>query len=167
MPFVSVFLFSLQLQPDAVLILYNFSGQCSGEALITFPSEEIARRAVAERSNHPFYDRQVHLVFCNWPPSPSSLSSSLNLTSHWRVLAFFQKTEHVPVDHRATLNSHWTSPFPTICHLWKPIWHCWPDTPEAAVGVRTSTGEAAEVFKASCGANAIMDVTCSIYVHLL
>ncbi|XP_042272756.1 epithelial splicing regulatory protein 2 isoform X2 [Thunnus albacares] len=54
-----------QLQPDAVLILYNFSGQCSGEALITFPSEEMARRAVAERSNHPFYGQQVHLVFCN------------------------------------------------------------------------------------------------------
>ncbi|XP_039867917.1 epithelial splicing regulatory protein 2 isoform X2 [Simochromis diagramma] len=54
-----------QLQPDAVLILYNFSGQCSGEALITFPSEEIARRAVAERSNHPFYGQQVHLAFCN------------------------------------------------------------------------------------------------------
>nr|XP_046239056.1 epithelial splicing regulatory protein 2 isoform X2 [Scatophagus argus] len=54
-----------QLQPDAVLILYNFSGQCSGEALITFPSEEVARRAVAERSNHPFYGQEVHLVFCN------------------------------------------------------------------------------------------------------
>uniref|UniRef100_A0A3Q0SSZ8 Epithelial splicing regulatory protein 2 n=1 Tax=Amphilophus citrinellus TaxID=61819 RepID=A0A3Q0SSZ8_AMPCI len=54
-----------QLQPDAVLILYNFSGQCSGEALITFPSEEIARRAVAERSNNPFYGQQVHLAFCN------------------------------------------------------------------------------------------------------
>ncbi|KAM7406342.1 hypothetical protein PAMP_000724 [Pampus punctatissimus] len=54
-----------QLQPDAVLILYNFSGQCSGEALLTFPSEEMARRAVAERSNHPFYGQQVHLVFCN------------------------------------------------------------------------------------------------------
>ncbi|XP_044046581.1 epithelial splicing regulatory protein 2 isoform X4 [Siniperca chuatsi] len=54
-----------QLQQDGVLILYNFSGQCSGEALITFPSEEIARRAVTERSNHPFYGQQVHLVFCN------------------------------------------------------------------------------------------------------
>uniref|UniRef100_A0A7N6FH52 RRM domain-containing protein n=1 Tax=Anabas testudineus TaxID=64144 RepID=A0A7N6FH52_ANATE len=54
-----------QIQPDAVLILYNFSGQCSGEALITFPSEEIARQAVAERSNHLFYGQQVHLVFCN------------------------------------------------------------------------------------------------------
>lgn len=61
------FFILLQLQPDAVLILYNFSGQCSGEALITFPSEETARRAVAERSNHPFYGQQVHLVFCNWP----------------------------------------------------------------------------------------------------
>ncbi|XP_068602290.1 epithelial splicing regulatory protein 2 [Brachionichthys hirsutus] len=54
-----------QLQPDAILILYNFSGQCSGEALITFPSEEIARQAVTERSNHPFYGQQVHLAFCN------------------------------------------------------------------------------------------------------
>uniref|UniRef100_A0A8C2X198 Epithelial splicing regulatory protein 2 n=1 Tax=Cyclopterus lumpus TaxID=8103 RepID=A0A8C2X198_CYCLU len=54
-----------QLQPDGVLILYNFSGQCSGEALITFHSEEIARRAVAERSNHSFYGQQVHLVLCN------------------------------------------------------------------------------------------------------
>uniref|UniRef100_A0AAQ4QW31 RRM domain-containing protein n=1 Tax=Gasterosteus aculeatus aculeatus TaxID=481459 RepID=A0AAQ4QW31_GASAC len=54
-----------QLQPDAVLILYNFSGQCSGEALITFHSEEIARRAVAERSTQPFYGQQVHMVLCN------------------------------------------------------------------------------------------------------
>uniref|UniRef100_A0A3Q1BG93 RRM domain-containing protein n=1 Tax=Amphiprion ocellaris TaxID=80972 RepID=A0A3Q1BG93_AMPOC len=54
-----------QLQPDAVLILYNFSGQCSGEALITFPSEEIARQAVAECSSHTFYGQQIHLVFCN------------------------------------------------------------------------------------------------------
>lgn len=60
--FISLF---LQLQPDAILILYNFSGQCSGEALITFPSEEIARQAVAERSNQPFYGQPVHLVFCN------------------------------------------------------------------------------------------------------
>lgn len=66
--FITFSFFSpLQLQPDAVLILYNFSGQCSGEALITFPSEEIARQAVAERSNHPFYGQQVHLAFCNWP----------------------------------------------------------------------------------------------------
>ncbi|AWP01813.1 putative epithelial splicing regulatory protein 2 [Scophthalmus maximus] len=40
-------------------------GQCGGEALVTFPSEEIARRAVAERSNHPFYGQQVHLLLCN------------------------------------------------------------------------------------------------------
>lgn len=59
----------LQLQSDAVLILYNFSGQCSGEALITFPSEEMAKQAVAERSNHTFYGQQVHLVFCNWAPA--------------------------------------------------------------------------------------------------
>ncbi|XP_043962113.1 epithelial splicing regulatory protein 2 isoform X1 [Gambusia affinis] len=54
-----------QLQPDAVLILYNFSGQCSGEALVTFPNEDIARRAVAEHSGHPFYGQPIHLVFCN------------------------------------------------------------------------------------------------------
>ncbi|XP_019747341.1 epithelial splicing regulatory protein 2 isoform X2 [Hippocampus comes] len=54
-----------QLQPDAVLILYNFSGQCSGEALVTFPSEEAACRAVAERSSHVFYGQQIHLAFCN------------------------------------------------------------------------------------------------------
>ncbi|KAM9826056.1 epithelial splicing regulatory protein 2 isoform 1-T2 [Syngnathus typhle] len=54
-----------QLQPDAVLILYNFNGQCSGEALVTFPSEEAACRAVAERSSHVFYGQQVHLAFCN------------------------------------------------------------------------------------------------------
>ncbi|XP_029310284.1 LOW QUALITY PROTEIN: epithelial splicing regulatory protein 2 [Cottoperca gobio] len=54
-----------QLQPDAVLVLYNFSGQCSGEALITFYSEEIARQAIAECSNHPFYGQQVHMVLCN------------------------------------------------------------------------------------------------------
>ncbi|CAF88778.1 unnamed protein product [Tetraodon nigroviridis] len=54
-----------QLQPDAVLILYNFSGQCSGKALVTFPSEEAAKQAVAERSGHPFYGQQVHLAFCN------------------------------------------------------------------------------------------------------
>ncbi|XP_077419265.1 epithelial splicing regulatory protein 2 isoform X3 [Vanacampus margaritifer] len=54
-----------QLPPDAVLILYNFSGQCSGEALVTFPSEEAACRAVAERSSHAFYGQQVHLSFCN------------------------------------------------------------------------------------------------------
>ncbi|XP_077447955.1 epithelial splicing regulatory protein 2 isoform X1 [Stigmatopora argus] len=54
-----------QLQPDAVLILYNFSGQCSGEAFVTFPSEEAARRAVAEHSGHVFYGERLHLTFCN------------------------------------------------------------------------------------------------------
>lgn len=54
-----------KLQPDGVLILYNFSGQCNGEALITFPSEETARRAVLERSSHLFYGQQVHLALCN------------------------------------------------------------------------------------------------------
>ncbi|KAM9409194.1 epithelial splicing regulatory protein 2 isoform 3-T3 [Pholidichthys leucotaenia] len=54
-----------QLQPEAVLILYNFSGQCSGDALITFPSKEIASQAVAERSNASFFGQQIHLTFCN------------------------------------------------------------------------------------------------------
>ncbi|KAM3877490.1 epithelial splicing regulatory protein 2 [Diretmus argenteus] len=54
-----------QLQPDAVLVLYNLSGQCSGDALVTFPSEEVAKHAMAERSNHPFYGQQVHMAFCN------------------------------------------------------------------------------------------------------
>lgn len=54
----------LQLQPDAVLLLYNFSGQRSGEALITFPSEESARRAVAERANHPLSGLPVRLLVC-------------------------------------------------------------------------------------------------------
>ncbi|XP_072321623.1 epithelial splicing regulatory protein 2 isoform X1 [Eucyclogobius newberryi] len=54
-----------QLQPDGVLILYNFSGQCNGEALVTFPSDEAARRAISERSNHLFYGQQVHLALCN------------------------------------------------------------------------------------------------------
>ncbi|XP_029576873.1 epithelial splicing regulatory protein 2-like isoform X3 [Salmo trutta] len=53
-----------QLQPDAVLLLYNFSGQRSGEALITFPSEESARRAVAERANHPLSGLPVRLLVC-------------------------------------------------------------------------------------------------------
>lgn len=61
----------LQLQPDAILILYNLSGQCSGEAFVTFPSEELARQAVAERSSHRFYGQQVHLALCNWPAAPA------------------------------------------------------------------------------------------------
>ncbi|KAI9542591.1 hypothetical protein NQZ68_017601 [Dissostichus eleginoides] len=50
------------LQPDAVLILYNYSGQCSGDALITFHSEEMARRAVSERANSSFYGQPVRMV---------------------------------------------------------------------------------------------------------
>ncbi|XP_019909151.1 epithelial splicing regulatory protein 2 isoform X1 [Esox lucius] len=53
-----------QLQPDAILVLYNLSGQRSGEALVTFPSEETARRAVAERSNHPLSGHPVRLLVC-------------------------------------------------------------------------------------------------------
>ncbi|KAJ8248999.1 hypothetical protein GJAV_G00230070 [Gymnothorax javanicus] len=54
-----------QLQPDAVLLLYNFSGQCSGEALVTFPSEDTARRAVAERSSRPLSGHPIHLACCS------------------------------------------------------------------------------------------------------
>nr|XP_020661395.1 epithelial splicing regulatory protein 2 isoform X1 [Pogona vitticeps] len=39
-----------QLHTDAILPLYNFSGQLSGEALVTFPSLDLAKKAVAERS---------------------------------------------------------------------------------------------------------------------
>ncbi|XP_064169608.1 epithelial splicing regulatory protein 2 isoform X1 [Anguilla rostrata] len=54
-----------QLQPDAVLLLYNFSGQRSGEALVTFPSEEAARHAVAQRSNQPLSGHPIHLACCS------------------------------------------------------------------------------------------------------
>ncbi|XP_046897862.1 epithelial splicing regulatory protein 2 isoform X2 [Hypomesus transpacificus] len=54
-----------QLQSDAVLVLYNLSGQRSGEALVTFPSEEAARRAVTERSNHPLSGHPVRLAYCD------------------------------------------------------------------------------------------------------
>lgn len=40
----------LQLQADSILMLYNFSGQPSGEALVTFPSLDLAKKAVAERN---------------------------------------------------------------------------------------------------------------------
>ncbi|XP_042561412.1 epithelial splicing regulatory protein 2 isoform X2 [Clupea harengus] len=53
-----------QLNPDTILVLYNLSGQRSGEALVTFPSEETARRAVAERSNQNLYGHPVRLLCC-------------------------------------------------------------------------------------------------------
>ncbi|GAA6096590.1 epithelial splicing regulatory protein 2 isoform X1 [Tachysurus ichikawai] len=53
-----------QLPADSVLVLYNLSGQRSGEALVTFPSEEAARRAVAERSNLPLSGHPVRLMCC-------------------------------------------------------------------------------------------------------
>ncbi|KAM9493260.1 epithelial splicing regulatory protein 2 isoform 1-T1 [Clarias gariepinus] len=53
-----------QLQADSVLVLYNLSGQRSGEALVTFPSEEAARRAVVERSNLPLSGHPVRLMCC-------------------------------------------------------------------------------------------------------
>ncbi|XP_048372207.1 epithelial splicing regulatory protein 2 isoform X1 [Sphaerodactylus townsendi] len=39
-----------QLHADSILPLYNFSGQPSGEALVTFPSLDSAKKAIAERS---------------------------------------------------------------------------------------------------------------------
>lgn len=53
-----------QLQADSVLVLYNWSGQRSGEALVTFPSEKAARRAVAECSNIPLSGHPIHLACC-------------------------------------------------------------------------------------------------------
>ncbi|XP_035272362.1 epithelial splicing regulatory protein 2-like isoform X2 [Anguilla anguilla] len=54
-----------QLQADAVLVLYNLSGQRSGEALVTFPSREAARQAVAELSSRPLSGQPVHLTCCD------------------------------------------------------------------------------------------------------
>lgn len=45
-------------------MLYNWSGQRSGEALVTFPSEKGARRAVAECSNLPLSGHPIRLVCC-------------------------------------------------------------------------------------------------------
>ncbi|XP_016085322.1 epithelial splicing regulatory protein 2 isoform X1 [Sinocyclocheilus grahami] len=53
-----------QLQADSVLMLYNWSGQRSGEALVTFPSEKAARLAVAECSNVPLSGHPIRLVCC-------------------------------------------------------------------------------------------------------
>ncbi|XP_062404544.1 epithelial splicing regulatory protein 2 isoform X2 [Sardina pilchardus] len=53
-----------QLSADAILVLYNLTGQRSGEALVTFPSEEAARQAVAERSNQNLYGHSVRLLCC-------------------------------------------------------------------------------------------------------
>ncbi|XP_072135254.1 epithelial splicing regulatory protein 2 isoform X3 [Mobula birostris] len=39
-----------QLQADTILILYNFNGQPSGEALVTFPTLEMATRAISEKN---------------------------------------------------------------------------------------------------------------------
>ncbi|XP_023646100.1 epithelial splicing regulatory protein 2 isoform X1 [Paramormyrops kingsleyae] len=54
-----------QLQPDAVLVLYGLSGQRSGEALVTFPSAEAARRAVAERANQSLSGHPIRLACCD------------------------------------------------------------------------------------------------------
>ncbi|XP_059387601.1 epithelial splicing regulatory protein 2 isoform X1 [Carassius carassius] len=53
-----------QLQADSVLMLYNWSGQRSGEALVTFPSEKAARQAVAECSNLPLSGHPIRLACC-------------------------------------------------------------------------------------------------------
>uniref|UniRef100_A0A672LFQ1 Epithelial splicing regulatory protein 2-like n=1 Tax=Sinocyclocheilus grahami TaxID=75366 RepID=A0A672LFQ1_SINGR len=53
-----------QLQADSVFMLCNWSGQCSGEALVTFPSEKAARRAIAECSNLPLSSHPIRLVCC-------------------------------------------------------------------------------------------------------
>uniref|UniRef100_A0A8C1HC37 Epithelial splicing regulatory protein 2 n=1 Tax=Cyprinus carpio carpio TaxID=630221 RepID=A0A8C1HC37_CYPCA len=53
-----------QLQADSVLLLYNWSGQRSGEALVTFPSEKAARQAVAECSNLPLSGHPIRLACC-------------------------------------------------------------------------------------------------------
>ncbi|XP_028665164.1 epithelial splicing regulatory protein 2 isoform X2 [Erpetoichthys calabaricus] len=50
-----------QLHPDSILVLYNFSGQRSGEALVTFPSLEMAKQAVAERSGRTIAGRYIDL----------------------------------------------------------------------------------------------------------
>ncbi|RXM36041.1 Epithelial splicing regulatory protein 2, partial [Acipenser ruthenus] len=50
-----------QLHPDSVLVLYNFSGQCSGEALVTFPNVDTAKQAVAERSERTLAGRYINL----------------------------------------------------------------------------------------------------------
>ncbi|TRY82057.1 hypothetical protein DNTS_006690 [Danionella cerebrum] len=53
-----------KLQADSVLVLYNWSGQRSGEALVTFPSEKAARHAVAECSNLPLSGHPIRLLCC-------------------------------------------------------------------------------------------------------
>ncbi|KAJ3593718.1 hypothetical protein NHX12_006052 [Muraenolepis orangiensis] len=53
-----------QLPPDGILVLYNLSGQCSGEALVTFPSEELALKAVVERSHHLMLGNPIRMAFC-------------------------------------------------------------------------------------------------------
>ncbi|RLW01315.1 hypothetical protein DV515_00008233, partial [Chloebia gouldiae] len=50
-----------QLQADSILMLYNFSGQPSGEALVTFPSLDLAKQAVAERNGQLLGSRCVQL----------------------------------------------------------------------------------------------------------
>lgn len=56
-----------------------------------------------------------------------------------------------------------------ICNLLTHTETAGPDTPEAAAGVWTTTGESAEVIIASPGAHDFVDVTHtnSVYLHLL
>lgn len=51
----------LQLHADSILVLYNFSGQPSGEALVTFPSLDLAKKAVAEKNGQLLGSRYVQL----------------------------------------------------------------------------------------------------------
>jgi len=51
----------LQLHTDSILVLYNFSGQPSGEALVTFPSLDLAKKAVAEKNGQLLGSRCVEL----------------------------------------------------------------------------------------------------------
>ncbi|CAL8381578.1 unnamed protein product [Arctogadus glacialis] len=53
-----------KLPSEGVIVLYNLSGQCSGEALVAFPSEELAGQAVLERSHHLLYGHPIRLAFC-------------------------------------------------------------------------------------------------------
>ncbi|EMP41254.1 Epithelial splicing regulatory protein 2 [Chelonia mydas] len=49
------------LHTDSILVLYNFSGQPSGEALVTFPSLDLAKKAVAEKNGRLLGSRYIEL----------------------------------------------------------------------------------------------------------
>ncbi|XP_029464455.1 epithelial splicing regulatory protein 2 isoform X2 [Rhinatrema bivittatum] len=50
-----------QLHADSILVLYNLSGKPSGQALVTFPSLEMAKNAVAEKHRQLLGGRHVDL----------------------------------------------------------------------------------------------------------